>query len=60
MILSDAPSCGVTHELHSDDSRGVIYIRNMFIIEATGYGLDDKIVANKKKINTQYPQTTAL
>jgi hypothetical protein len=25
MILSDTPSCGVTYDHHSDNSRGVIY-----------------------------------
>ncbi len=25
MIVSDAPSCGVTYNCHSDDSRGIIY-----------------------------------
>jgi hypothetical protein len=25
MIVSDAPSCAVTYDCHSDDSRGVIY-----------------------------------
>ncbi len=25
MIVSDAPSCGVTYNHHSDNSRGVIY-----------------------------------
>jgi hypothetical protein len=30
-IVSDDPNCGVTH----DDSRGVIYDRKIFIIEAT-------------------------
>jgi hypothetical protein len=24
MIVSDAPSCGITHDSHSDDRRGVI------------------------------------
>jgi hypothetical protein len=24
-IVSDAPSCGVTYDCHSDDSRGVIF-----------------------------------
>jgi hypothetical protein len=33
--VSDAPSCGVTHNSHSDDSRGVIDNHNIFIIQAT-------------------------
>jgi len=36
MIVSDAPYCGVTYNRHSDDSRGIIYDRNMFIVQATG------------------------
>ncbi len=35
MIVSDAPSSGITYNHHSDDSRGVIYDRNMFIVQAT-------------------------
>jgi hypothetical protein len=35
MILSDAPSCGVTYDCSSDDSRFIIYDRNMFIVVAT-------------------------
>jgi hypothetical protein len=34
--LSDFPSCGVTCDRHSDDSSGVIYDHNMFIVQATG------------------------
>jgi hypothetical protein len=34
-IVSDAPSCGVTYNRHSDDSRGVIYNLNIFVIQAT-------------------------
>jgi hypothetical protein len=33
MTASDAPSCGFTYDHHSDDSRGVIYDRNIFIIQ---------------------------
>jgi hypothetical protein len=36
MIVSDAPNCGVTYNHHSDDYRGVIYDRNMFIVQAIG------------------------
>jgi hypothetical protein len=35
-IVSDAPNCGVTYNHHSDDTRGVIYDCNMFIVQATG------------------------
>ncbi len=31
--VSDAPSCGITNDHHSDNSRGVIYNRNIFIIQ---------------------------
>jgi len=37
--ISDAPSCAVTYNLHSDDSRGVIYSCNIFIKQATGLTL---------------------
>jgi len=33
----DAPSCGITYGHHSDDSRGVIYDRNIFIKQATDF-----------------------
>jgi hypothetical protein len=36
MIVNDAPSCGITYDCHSDDSRGIIYDSNMFIIPANG------------------------
>ncbi len=36
MTLSDALSCGITYDRHSDDSRGVIYYRNIFQMLATG------------------------
>ncbi len=35
MTLGGAPSCGITYDCHSDDSRDVIYIYNTFIIQAT-------------------------
>ncbi len=35
MIISDAPSCNVTYNHHSDDSRGVIYTCNKFRVQAT-------------------------
>jgi hypothetical protein len=33
-MVSNAPSCGVTYDRHSDDSSGVIYDRKMFIVQA--------------------------
>ncbi len=33
-IVSDAPSCGVTYNHHSDDSRGIIFNHYKFIVEA--------------------------
>jgi hypothetical protein len=38
MDVSDAPSCGVTFDRNSDDSRDIIYNRNIFLIKATGVG----------------------
>jgi hypothetical protein len=35
MTVSDAPSCGITYDHHSDYSGGVIYDCNIFIIQAT-------------------------
>jgi hypothetical protein len=35
--VSDAPSCGVTYNRHSDNSRGAIYDRNIFIVQATSW-----------------------
>ncbi len=35
--VSDAPSCGITYGHHSDDSRGVIYDRNIFIKQTTDF-----------------------
>jgi len=34
-LVSYDPSCGVTYDHHSDDSRGLIYDRNIFIIHDT-------------------------
>ena len=39
MIVSDAPNCGVTYNHHSDDSSGVIYNHNMFIVWAIDCGV---------------------
>jgi hypothetical protein len=30
MMVNNAPSCGITYDRRSDDSRHVIYDRNMF------------------------------
>jgi hypothetical protein len=35
MIVSDAPSCGITYDHHYDDSKGINYNRNMFLLHAT-------------------------
>jgi hypothetical protein len=35
MITSDAQSCGITYDHHSDDSRGIIDDCNVFIKQAT-------------------------
>jgi hypothetical protein len=35
MITSDDPSCSVTCDRHSNDSRGIIYDHTMFIVQAT-------------------------
>ncbi len=34
--MSDTPGSGITYDHHSDDSKGIIYDRNMFIVQATG------------------------
>jgi hypothetical protein len=34
MMVSDATTWSITYDCHSDDSRGVIYNRNIFIIQA--------------------------
>ncbi len=47
--VSDAPSCGITYNHHFDDSRGVIYGCNIFIILATGL-----IVFHSRPINQLY------
>jgi hypothetical protein len=36
MLVSNFPSFGFTFDNHSDDSRGIIYDRNMFIVQPTG------------------------
>ena len=36
MIRSDALSCGGTYDRQSDDSRGIIYDRKMFMEQAVG------------------------
>ncbi len=35
MIISHATSNGVTYDHHSDDCRGIIYKRKMFLVEVT-------------------------
>ncbi len=35
MTVSDAPSCGIICNCHSDESRGVIYSHNIFIVQGT-------------------------
>ncbi len=37
MNTNDATSCGMPYDCHSDNSRGVIYDRNIFIIQTTGW-----------------------
>ncbi len=39
--MSDAASCGVTYNCHSDDSVSVIYDRNIFIMQATDLTITD-------------------
>ncbi len=36
MIVSHAPSCGVTYNRHSDDSRGIIYVYVYVYVYGTG------------------------
>ncbi len=36
LTISNAPSCGVTYDRHSDNSRGAVYDCNIFIVKATG------------------------
>jgi hypothetical protein len=38
-IMGDAPSCGITYDHHSDDSRGVIC--TLTLIYSTGISHDD-------------------
>ncbi len=37
MIVSDATTWSITDDCHSNNSRGVIYNHNIFVIQATGY-----------------------
>ncbi len=39
--VSDVPSCGITYDHYSDNSRGVIYNCNIFVVHATDV-FDDK------------------
>ncbi len=34
MTIGDSPSCGITYNCNSENSGGVIYNRNIFIIQA--------------------------
>jgi hypothetical protein len=36
MTINGTPSCGITYNCHSGDSRDIIYNCNIFIIQATG------------------------
>jgi len=36
MIMSDTPSCGITCNRHSDESRDIIYYCNLIIVLAIG------------------------
>jgi len=35
MTVSDAPSCGITYNHHSDNARCVIYNSNIYVTQAT-------------------------
>jgi hypothetical protein len=35
-ITYDAPSCGITYDHYSDESRGINYDRNVFVVQSTG------------------------
>jgi hypothetical protein len=47
--ISDAPSCGVTHDWHRDHSRGIIYNGNIFIIQASGLTFTGKAKSLPKR-----------
>jgi hypothetical protein len=47
--VRNAPSCGITYDPHSDNSRGVIYDHNIFILQAPG---DNFILRNFVDIST--------
>jgi hypothetical protein len=46
MILGDATTWFFTYDHHSDNSRGVIFDRNILIIQATG---DAKLIYKSKE-----------
>jgi hypothetical protein len=50
-IISDAPSCCVTYNCHSDNSRGVIYGFIMVIVQATG--VDDVTLFSSSLVQWQ-------
>ncbi len=41
MIISDAPSCGIAYNGHSDNSRGVIYTPRVINYDPIGHLHDD-------------------
>jgi len=52
MTISDAPSCGITYNHHSDYLRGVVYDGNIFIIQVPGltlkhYTMLEKLAGDK-------------
>jgi len=56
-IVNDAPSCGITYEHHSDDSRGVIFALRAVNYALRGVTHDDRHMTIK--ICLQYkPQVT--
>jgi hypothetical protein len=50
--ICDSPRCGVTYDHHSDDSKAVIYICNIFIIQATE--LNFSIASNDCRVLTNF------
>ncbi len=50
MTISGASSCGNTYDCHSDDSRYVIYGRNIFKIQATGLVEKMFIETSRRKV----------
>ncbi len=50
MTISGASSCGNTYDCHADDSRGVIYDRNIFNTQATGLVEKMFIETSRRKV----------